>query len=214
LVNVSHYISQLSKGTIVSLTLDVGSFKYPIKTIDGNPYSVSKANIAGKGKLKIQMCLPHFAYSMCGWIERVSREVLGSMWKRRYFVLCDRKLTYFDKIDEMQTVKKSADCKTVVSITSSSFKGDACFCIQFGTEASNKIASTDNRWTIRFVPEDSPQRVAMWMRKISRSCELIKADVDKNVFLTPRAMEGALESQRRSEQTSVSGPRRRSIFFN
>jgi hypothetical protein len=205
-------MNQLARGVNVALSIDVNSYKYPIKTIEGNSYTVSKANTAGQGKLKIQMSLPPFTYSMSGWMERLSREVLGSIWKRRYFVLCDKKLMYFDKVDEMQSVKKTLDCKDVTSISSHNFKGDPCFCIHIGPESNHQSNHQNDRWTVRFVSDDSPQRIAMWMRKITRSCESIKNDAEKNAFLGPRAMEEALESQRHSEPSRPSGPRRRSIF--
>lgn len=122
----------------------------------------------GKGILLMSISLCPFAYSMCGWIERLSHEMLTYKWKKRWFILCDMVLYYYDDPNDVSTLKGALDLSTVVSITEQNKKGDICY------ELSGKTTSNEEAvWSVRFLDNDTNKVKEMWKRKISRSCHYI-----------------------------------------
>lgn len=177
----------------------------------------TKASSSGMLLMSISIC--PFAYSMCGWIERLSYELLSSKWKKRWFILCDMVLYYYDDPNDVGSLKGALDLGTVVSITEENKKGDICY------ELKGKTTDgADATWDIRFIESDPKDVVEMWKRKISRSCNFITGT---NVFptdiVTPRpvlreknaSMLGSFELKRSAngqttEQHSVNAVRRMS----
>ena len=159
--------ASLRGGNKVDLSLDIGSYHAPLKGLNGDPLSINGSNTVGKGKLNLSLRMPPLAYTMCGWVLRLSHAMMSASWKKRYFILADKKLFYFDDPSELNVVKGAIDCSTISAIKAEKTKGIEHFTICYG--------SGKDKWDIRFVDDDSLQVVKMWKRKISRSC-IIPAD--------------------------------------
>lgn len=146
----------------MDLNLDIGSFEVPLKSLNGDPIAVNGSETPGKGTIRLSLRSFPFAYSMCGWMYRLSHGIMSATWKRRYVVLLEKRLLYFDDPAELNVLKGSIECAAITAIKEETIKGVNHFSIFYG--------AGKEKWDIRFVEEDTPDIVAMWKRKISRSC--------------------------------------------
>jgi hypothetical protein len=160
----------LRRGEKIDLSLDIGSFSAPLKGVTGEAISVNGSETPGKGKLLLSLRMPPLAYTMCGWMYRLSHAMMSQSWKKRYFVLTDKKLYYFDSAAELNVVKGMIQCNTVTAIKSEKTKGVDYFSISYGTGK--------DKWDVRFVEEDGRDVVDMWKRKMSRSCHVAAGGTD------------------------------------
>lgn len=165
--------TSLRHGKRMELNLDVGSFHVPLKNVLGEPISITGSDTPGKGKLCLSLRMPSLAYTMCGFVKRLSHAIMSASWKKRYFILADKKLYYFDDPAELNIVKGVIDCRSITSIKEEKTKGVEHFAIYYG--------SGKDKWNIKFEEDDDPSVVAMWKRKIARSCNCITAGAI-NVF--------------------------------
>lgn len=165
--------TSLRRGQKLDLCLDIGSFHVPLKAINGEIININGSEVPGKGKLNISMRMPPLVYTMCGFVLRLSHSMMSAAWKKRYFVLADKKLYYYDDPGELNVVKGVIDCNSVTSIKEEKTKGVDHFTISYG--------SGKEKWEIKFADEDTPDVIEMWKRKIARSCDHIPAG-GTNVF--------------------------------
>jgi hypothetical protein len=122
------------------------------------------------GTMLLSVALCPFAYGMCGYMYRLSHELLSSKWKRRWFVLCDMVLYYYDDPDDVGTLKGSLDLGTVTSIVQGAPRAkDEVHYELIGKTTDGDAAN----WAIRFLEDDPRATQEMWKRKISRSCHYI-----------------------------------------
>ena len=163
--------SSLRYGEPRDLTLDIGSFRTPLKGVNGEAIPVNGHETPGKGRLNISLRMPKFAYTMCGYMYRLSHSMMSSSWKKRYFILVEKKLHYFEDPAELNSTKGHINCCNVTSIKRDKTKGIDHFTIFYG--------SGKDKWDIRFVEEDTLDIVEMWKRKISRSCRISSAGTDE-----------------------------------
>ena len=61
--------------------------------------------------------------AMCGWLWKVSESILSNAWKRRWFILDNNGLSYYNHDLALDAVKNVVNCNDVVSIKEDSFKG-------------------------------------------------------------------------------------------
>lgn len=95
--------------------------------------------------------------------------MLSTKWKKRWFVLCDMVLYYYDDPNDVGILKGSLDLGTVTSITQEYRSKDEVYYELVGKTTGGEAAT----WDIKFM-EDEPKAFSeMWKRKISRSCHCI-----------------------------------------
>lgn len=178
--------AKLRGGQRLELTLDIGSFRAPLKGVNGEAISINGQDTPGKGKLNLSLRMPALAYTMCGWMYRLSHAMMSASWKKRYFILADKKLYYFEDPAELHVVKGVIECNLITAIKcEKTNKGVEHFTIAYG--------SGKDKWDVRFLEEDGQDVVAMWKRKVSRSCRIAASGVD--------AFRGALvEPERKSHR--------------
>ena len=117
--------------------------------------------------------------SMCGWMLKASTGLMtkGSM-KRRWVILTDYTLHYFESPFSLHESKGEIQCAEVTSLVEETSKKDGCvWRICYGKAGREQ-------WTVQVDPEAPPHIHRMWWRKLVRSCPQV---VDPElVALNPR----------------------------
>jgi hypothetical protein len=177
-IPVLKYRQRLCSYSKVALSLPLASQIIPIKLDDGALYPLQNTvqakgiqlnSVHCRGVINFSMQISPFAYSMCGWMCRLSQEILHSVWKRRYFILMGHKLMYFVTPNELNTIRGHIDCSTITSITAEVSKGGTFYKINYGQ-------SGKEHWSIKFTDDSSIEEISMWMRKIGRCCTKIPSN--------------------------------------
>jgi hypothetical protein len=110
-----------------------------------------------------------FVCSMAGWMYKASDSLMhkGAM-KKRWVVLADYRLSYFEGPTALHENKGDINCADVVSIAVETSKKDGeVWRINFGKGGKE-------HWVLK-VDETAPPHIkAMWMRKLVRSCPQVE----------------------------------------
>lgn len=102
---------------------------------------------------------------MAGWMLKASAAMMskGAM-KKRWVVLADYKLYYFESPLTMHEIKGEINCADVTAITEETSKKDgAVWKISYGKGGKE-------HWTVKVDGAEGPVVREMWWRKLCRSC--------------------------------------------
>jgi hypothetical protein len=89
----------------------------------------------------------------------------GGAWKKRWFVLVDDELQYFNSELALEASKNVVLCQTVTSMKEEGYKGR-----NTATKISFTVNGADNNWILDWDEGANAAINRMWMRKLYRSC--------------------------------------------
>lgn len=134
-----------------------------VPLIDANKDSLVTVRKAATGKVTVTVTFPDPAYSMCGWLWKVSESLLTNAWKKRWFVMVDGQLQYFNTDLMLDQPKNVVITKTISSIKEEAHKG------RNATKVSFQVNGVDSFWMLDF-DESAPKFIKnMWLRKFYRN---------------------------------------------
>lgn len=143
----------------VDLTIPLHS-QLLVPIVDENKQSLATVRKASTGVINVSITLPDPAYTMCGWLYKVSESLLsGGAWKKRWFVLVDDELQYFNSELQLEASKNVVVCNTITAIKEESHKG----------RQATKICYNGGDWMIDWDENANAAINRMWLRKIYRS---------------------------------------------
>lgn len=148
-------------GETVHLSLDIDSFKVPVFDQAGKALKIDATDTPGKGRLNISLKMSPYHISQSGWVMKLSgglTSFLTSTYKRRYFVLHDNSLEYFDDEFSLNSPRQRI------------LPGDLSEISEKTDKAGKKTVTIHTRnvkdsWDIQWVDGESAQAVDTWMRK-------------------------------------------------
>ena len=108
-------VPRLSYGDSVEVTVPLGKLKKSVTNATGEQLAFSRR--ATRGTVTLQLTRPMPAYTMCGWLWKVSESLLSNAWKKRWFNLVCGELTYCNTDLALDQTKNVVACATVTGIT-------------------------------------------------------------------------------------------------
>lgn len=154
-------------------------------------------------RLTIGLSVSPPAFSMCGWLWKVSESLLSKAFKKRWFVLMDGQLTYFNSDLCLEASKNIVNCSSVTSLKEDSYKGRHAWKLAF---VANGVESC---WLLDFDENESGAIKEMWLRKLRRCCPALHEAGAARSPSKPAAGEAAGKA---AGQTRIPVSRRVSIF--
>lgn len=98
-----------------SITLQLPVHSLTVDVEDTNGKVVSRRPSTGTINVKVQIANP--SHSMCGWLWKMSEKKLGGNdWKKRWFVLTDGYLVYFNSELALEIPKHVINCSKITKI--------------------------------------------------------------------------------------------------
>jgi len=132
--------------------------------LDAAGDSLANVRKATKGTITMNVTLMDRTYSMCGWLYKVSESMLSNAWKKRWFVLINGQLQYYNTDTALEVPKNIIPCADVTSIKEETYKG------RDGLKISFKTGGSENSWIIDCDELEDKMIKLMWIRKIYRNC--------------------------------------------
>eukprot|EP01038_Epipyxis_sp_PR26KG_P010040 gene10040-13498_t len=167
---VSKY-ARLFKPTAISMELPLEPFSVPIYNGDSETIIYGKNNPPPNSTIKVKLTIPSKAYSMCGWVWKVSESMLSSTWKKRWMIIINNNIQYFNSPTSLDKPKNIIHCSDVHGLREVTYKNKT------GISISYKNNGIENNWTLSFdgIDQNIDQKNAlfiknMWLRKINRVC--------------------------------------------
>lgn len=135
--------------------------KLAVHIPDGGSGQLVTVRKAGSGNATISFTVLDPSTSIAGHLYKVSESMLSNAWKRRWFVLADGQLQYFNSEFALENSKNIVVMKTVSAIKTESYKGREGMKINF-TTADGK----ESFWLLDFDENASPLLKRLWMQRI------------------------------------------------
>jgi hypothetical protein len=158
-------LSALYEGeTMQFQDIPIGSFEIPVTDGAGKLMVGPASEVpTGKGFITFSLRLPSMPYTMCGWAYKMSGSLFSSSFKRRWVMLVDYELSYYEDQFTLKDCKGKLSCAEIQSITPDDVKGVKCLKLTAGKEI----------WQIYWDPQEPVEIQRMWNRKLIRSCPRI-----------------------------------------
>jgi hypothetical protein len=107
---------------------------------------------------------------MCGWLWKVSESLLSNAWKRRWFILINQTIVYYNSDLALEQAKNIIPCGDITAIKEDTFKG------RKGLKIIYNVQGRESHWMVDFDENESKERKEMWLRKIKRSCPVLNEE--------------------------------------
>lgn len=130
---------------------------------DANKENLVTVRKAGTGSVTVSIMIADPSYSTCGWLWKVSESLLSSAWKKRWFVLVNGELQYFNSEFNLELRKNAIDGTTITSIKEEAHKGRQATKISFSADGKESF------WLLDFDENQSKLIQRLWQRRLLRS---------------------------------------------
>lgn len=195
----------------VNLQLPLVSLVVPVDDLNGKV--VSRKPVTGTITVKVQIAPS--AYTMCGWMWKMSEKLLGGNdWKKRWFVLTDGYLVYFNSESGLETAKHVINCSKIskIEMADAPVKGRIAMKVHYTAEQGN----ASSFWQLDFDEDAAPAVKKMWERKLFNNAKAVpnpEIESLKKKFDIIKAKASVDESSRRGAVSSKKrAGNRKSIF--
>jgi len=160
----------LYTGEVVELpSVQLQSFKYPVlDPVSKNEVPLRSNPPPGKGTISMSLRLPLLARSMCGWVYRASTfHLTKGQFKRRWMVLIDFKLSFYQDPFSLENLKGTLNCADVTAVEDENADdGSPTLVMYYG--------AGDDFWTLKWDHTEPPYIRRMWREKILKSCSHLR----------------------------------------
>eukprot|EP01039_Chlorochromonas_danica_P004508 gene4508-4944_t len=134
-------------------------------------------------QLTLGISIPSRNHTMCGWMWKVSESLLSNAWKKRWFILVDDELTYYNSDLALDANKNTINCGDVTALTEDSYKGRHAWKITF------TVSGVESFWMLDFDESETAPIRAMWLRKLRRCSPSLQQE--SHAPRSPMARSGA-----------------------
>eukprot|EP01040_Poterioochromonas_malhamensis_P012894 gene12894-14129_t len=134
-----------------------------VPILDENKAPLATVRKASTGSITLAITLPDPNYSMCGWLWKVSESLLSNAWKKRWFVLVDDQLQYFNSELQLEASKNIVVCNSITSVKEEAHKG------RQATKISYTVNGVESFWMLDWDESANASIKRMWLRKLYRS---------------------------------------------
>jgi hypothetical protein len=96
----------------------LASYEFAVSDGNGKPLvAPGTTTLPGKGTISYSIRIPSLAYNMCGWVLKNSTGLMTKgVLKKRWMVLVDFKLKYFDSQFSLDEVRGEIHCSDITSL--------------------------------------------------------------------------------------------------
>lgn len=96
----------------------LGNYDFQVSDGNGKPLvAAGTTPMAGKGTITFSIRVPSLAYNMCGWVYKNSTGLMTKgQLKKRWMVLYDFKLKYFDSQFTLDEVRGEINCADITGL--------------------------------------------------------------------------------------------------
>jgi len=163
-LRISDVRKAMPKGTnTTQVTIDLNA-RLIANVIDGNGTNLTTVRKAGGGNVTVNITLPDQNYSYCGWMYKVSESMLSSAWKRRWFVLINGELQYYNSEYNLESAKNVIVGKDVTALKEEVYKGRSCIKLSFTVDGKESF------WQLDYDDGATTAVKNQWMRRLYRNC--------------------------------------------
>lgn len=174
--------------------------------INASGEALGNVRKAPQGSVTLRLSRPNPNYNLCGWLWKVSESLLSSAWKKRWFLLLDGELRYYNSDLGMENEKNIVPCRNVTAISEMECNGRNAMKIEFTSEGK------ENFWCIDF-DEETPQHIRrLWKRVLFRNCPQIPDPLLASLGIAPRAVPLPQHKSSSQKKTALPAKKRLSIF--
>jgi hypothetical protein len=143
------------------ITLPISSLLVAVQ--DEKKENLANVRRAGTGQVTLSITVPDPNYTMCGWLWKVSESILSNAWKKRWFVLVDDQLQYYNSELLLEASKNVVMCHSITSIKEEAHKG------RQATKITYTVDGTESFWMLDWDENANAAIKRMWLRKMYRS---------------------------------------------
>lgn len=162
--NAANYVAPLHTDLVLPI---IDADQKSLVHVRAKPPGTSTMDmVAPQVTLGLEVSSP--AFSMCGWLWKVSESILSNAWKRRWFILHDDQLIYYNSELGLEASKNVINCRDVVSLKEDSYKGRHAWKITFA------VNGVESFWMLDFDENESKSIKEMWLRKLRRCCPALQ----------------------------------------
>ena len=160
------------------------------------------------GSVTLNVTIPDPNYTMCGWLWKVSESLLSNAWKKRWFVLVDDQLQYYNSELQLEASKNIVLCANITSIKEEAHKGRQATRINYLADGAETF------WMLDWDENANAAIKRMWLRKIYRSSKRLVDPTLEQVKNTVKTVGGGEHNKSVSPmgKTKVPVSKRMSIF--
>lgn len=135
-----------------------------VQIVGENKENLATCRKAVTGNVIVAVTLPDPNYTTCGWLWKVSESLLSNAWKKRWFVLVDGQLQYYNSELHLDQSKNVVLSTAVTAMKEELHKG------RNATRISYTSNGTETFWMLDW-DEAAPSSIKRcWQRKIYRNC--------------------------------------------
>jgi hypothetical protein len=167
IVSVQQHAEKLYNGQTVVLSLPLGAFRVPLRDVRGKRQAIQNIeNNPGKGTIDLSIRLARPSTSHHGWMQRkaVQRMSIGlglSVYKPRFLVLAEGKLSYHDDELSLDSPRGTIVCKNVNMLSYGPDKHG---------ETTLHIKAGDKEWALHWMEGEKMANILAWLRKLQYNC--------------------------------------------
>lgn len=135
--------------------------KLSVHITDGGNGQLVTVRKAGAGSVTVSFNVLDPATSIAGHLYKVSESMLSNAWKKRWFVLADGQLQYFNSEYALENSKNIVLMKSVTGLKTESYKGREGMKLSF-----TMVDGKESFWMLDFDESIPPFMKRMWMQRI------------------------------------------------
>lgn len=112
-------IQSIYSGTVVDCRdTPLNSYEFTVSDGNGKPViAPGTSTMAGKGTISFTIRVPSLAYNMCGYVYKNSSGFMsGGALKKRWMILVDFKLRYYESQFTLDEIKGEINCSDITSL--------------------------------------------------------------------------------------------------
>jgi len=154
-------LKDIGLGKPVQVELPLMPLKLDIKDADGVSQATTSRN--PMGTIKMMITRPLTSYNIAGYVWK--KGTYMGAWNRRWFILVNGELSYYNSEFALDKAKASIACRSVAAVVEESVKGRDCLKVS----CSGAAGAT---WWLSFDEDLSSAVRRKWLRVLRRACNL------------------------------------------
>lgn len=178
--------------------------KLSVHITDGGSGQLVTVRKAGSGNITVSFTVLDPTASIAGNLYKVSESMLSNAWKKRWFVLADGQLQYFNSVYALENSKNIVIMKSASALKNESYKGREGMKLNY-TMADGK----EGFWMLDFDEATSPMLKRMWMQRIYANAPAIPDPAMQRFAAKLAAMKVSSAGSASANATSPAGPKTR-----
>ncbi|KAJ1402927.1 hypothetical protein B484DRAFT_405263 [Ochromonadaceae sp. CCMP2298] len=164
-------VRDLGRGKPVEVTVELQPLKVEVKGPDGRPLAVTSR--LPKGSVTLMITRPLQSFNIASWVWKKGATMGG--WNRRWFVLLNGELTYYNSELGLDKPKATVSCRLITHIEEThTERGEGLKVFYTGAMGGSSRVS----WVLSFDEDMSKSIMKKWVRVLTNCCPTLQAQTE------------------------------------